>query len=56
MKFRVSTENGDSYGFDAKNLAEAQALAGQWHEGERFTVYEDRSLVSGAFLFRRTAR
>lgn len=43
-KFRISTESGDTYTIEAKTLQEAQRYAREQHEGERFTVYEDRPI------------
>ena len=40
--FRISTASGDTYTFEAKSLEEARSLAREWHEGERFTVYEEK--------------
>lgn len=42
--YRVSTESGDTYTFEAKSLDEAKRIARENHSGERFTVYEDKPL------------
>jgi hypothetical protein len=45
-KFRVSTEDGDTYTIEASSLQEAQRIARKQEGNKRYTVYEDKPYQS----------
>jgi len=41
--FRVSTEDGDTYSFKARDIEEARKIAAEDNVGRRFTVYQEKN-------------